>query len=66
MPAMARAKPLGSLYDIKTVLARTEISDARPILFETAPASDRIISVLGGKIDNIYDVLDVLDAHPWI
>lgn len=65
MPAMARAKPLGSLYDIKTVLARTETSDARPILFETAPASGRIISVLGGKIDNIYDVLDVLDAHPW-
>lgn len=65
MPAMSRARPLGSLYDIKAVLTRTEASDARPILFEESPDSRRVISILGGKIDNIYDVLDVLEAHAW-
>jgi glycine/D-amino acid oxidase-like deaminating enzyme len=65
MPPLARARPLGSLFDIKVVLLRAEQDDARPILFEASPDSPRVISVLGGKIDNVYDVLDVLERHAW-
>jgi hypothetical protein len=65
MPAIGRARLLGSLYEIKTSLVQTEANDARPILFEESSASPRVISILGGKIDNIYDVLDVLDGHRW-
>ena len=65
MPPLARARPLGSLFDIKVVLLRAEQDDARPILFEPAAESPRVISVLGGKIDNIYDVIDVLEGHDW-
>lgn len=65
MPPLARARPLGSLFDIKVVLLRAEQDDARPILFEAAAESRRVVSILGGKIDNIYDVLDVLEGHDW-
>jgi glycine/D-amino acid oxidase-like deaminating enzyme len=65
MPPLARARPLGSLFDIKVVLLSTEQDDARPILFEPSAESGRVISILGGKIDNIYDVLDVLERHDW-
>jgi hypothetical protein len=65
MPPLARAWHVGSLYEIKVVLRRNEQDDARPILFEPSAESPRVISVLGGKIDNIYDVLEVLQAHDW-
>jgi hypothetical protein len=65
MPPLARARPLGSLFDVKVLLAHAEHDDARPILFEPAADSPRVISILGGKIDNIYDVLDVLEGHDW-
>jgi hypothetical protein len=65
MPSLARARPLGSLFDVKVVLLRAEQDDARPILFEPSAESPRVISILGGKIDNIYDVLDVLEGHDW-
>jgi glycine/D-amino acid oxidase-like deaminating enzyme len=65
MPPLARARPLGSLFDVKVLLAHTEQDDARPILFEPAADSPRVISILGGKIDNIYDVLNVLEEHDW-
>lgn len=65
MPPLAHARPLGSLFEIKVLLAQAEQDDARPILFEPAADSPRVISILGGKIDNIYDVLDVLEGHDW-
>jgi glycine/D-amino acid oxidase-like deaminating enzyme len=65
MPPLARARALGSLFDVKVVLLSTERDDARPILFEPSAESPRVISILGGKIDNIYDVLDVLEGHDW-
>jgi hypothetical protein len=54
-----------SLYELKTILVRSEDSDSRPIVFEQSEDSDRIYSVLGSKIDNIYDVLAYLKQQPW-
>jgi hypothetical protein len=35
-------------------------------LFEKYAASDGLYSILGGKIDNIYDVLEKLDAETFV
>jgi glycine/D-amino acid oxidase-like deaminating enzyme len=63
IPAMSRATHVESLFEVKTVLSKTEDNDARPILFEQHPQLPGCYSVLGGKIDNIYDVLERLDAE---
>lgn len=63
LPAMAGAKYVESLFEIKTVLLKNEGDDGRPILFEKYPELPHCYSVLGGKIDNIYDVLEKLDGE---
>lgn len=63
LPAIRRAKYAGSLFEVKTVLQKNEIDDGRPILFERHPELPGCYSVLGGKIDNIYDVLEKLDLE---
>lgn len=56
MPAISEAQYVRSRYEVKTVLTRNENDDGRPILFQRRPTTSRVISVLGGKIDNIYDL----------
>ena len=63
MPAVLDAKHVGSLFEVKTVLARSEGDDGRPILFERHADLPGCYSVLGGKIDNVYDVLEKLDSE---
>jgi glycine/D-amino acid oxidase-like deaminating enzyme len=64
LPAVLDAAPADSLFEVKTVLEKNETDDGRPILFERHPGLPGAYSILGGKIDNIYDVLDRLDAEP--
>ncbi|MGY4490166.1 NAD(P)/FAD-dependent oxidoreductase [Pseudomonas sp. TE3610] len=61
IPAVLEARHVDSLYEVKTVLQSTEDNDGRPILFERHATLPGCYSVLGGKIDNIYDVLEKLD-----
>lgn len=61
VPAILDAKYKDSLFEIKTVLVKNETDDGRPILFEKHAELIGAYSVLGGKIDNIYDVLERLD-----
>ena len=63
LPAVLDAKYVESLFEIKTVLLKNEGDDGRPILFEKHPELPGCYSVLGGKIDNIYDVLEKLDEE---
>lgn len=49
-----------SLFDVKTVLTHNERDDGRPILLHRHHAGPDFYSVMGGKIDNIYDLFDVL------
>src|SRR5690606_9537202 len=65
VPALADAVPVDSLYEVKTVLTRSEGDDGRPILFERHVDLPGCFSVLGGKIDNIFDVLELLDAEEF-
>lgn len=65
LPGLGKAAYLRSLFEIKAVLARNEADDGRPVLVEASPTSPRILSVLGAKIDNIYDVLDIIRQTAW-
>lgn len=62
MPCLSGLTWRRSLYEVKTVLVRNEADDGRPILLESHPANPGLISVLGGKFDNIYDLFDALES----
>ena len=63
MPSIADAKYVESLFEVKTVLVKNEGDDGRPILFERHTSLPNCYSILGGKIDNIYDALEKLSAE---
>lgn len=63
IPSMAGARYMDSLFEVKTVLMKNEGDDGRPILFEKYESFPGCFSILGGKIDNIYDVYEKLDQE---
>jgi len=65
LPSVFSAKHTGSLFEVKTVLVKSEGDDSRPILFEKHSELTGCYSVLGGKIDNIYDVIEMLEAEDF-
>ena len=65
LPCLAQARVRHSIFEVKATLIRNEDDDGRPILIERNPAAPRILSVLGAKIDNIYDVRAYLRAQAW-
>ncbi len=61
VPLMKRCEYRGSLWEVKTLLPRSETDDSRPILFRPHYEGLRNYHlVMGGKIDTVYDVLDVM------
>lgn len=63
LPAVAKAEYLDSLFEIKTVLTQNEGNDGRPILLRSNYGDLPGLSVvMGGKIDNIYDILEALGS----
>lgn len=61
LPCLKDAKYVDSLYEIKTVLPKNEVDDGRPILFKAHHGLKNLFVVLGGKIDNIYDISRAID-----
>ncbi len=57
MPAMRDAKIVDSLFEVKTVLPQNEGDDGRPILYRKDHGLPGLSIVMGGKIDNVYDIL---------
>ncbi|MDD3182581.1 MAG: FAD-dependent oxidoreductase [Alphaproteobacteria bacterium] len=55
-----------SLWTVKTVLPRSERDDSRPILFKPNYGLPHFHCIMGGKIDNIYDVIDALQLQKGI
>jgi glycine/D-amino acid oxidase-like deaminating enzyme len=64
VPAILQSTYVESIFEVKTILEKNESDDGRPILFERHPTFRGCYSVLGGKIDNLFDVLEKLDAEP--
>jgi glycine/D-amino acid oxidase-like deaminating enzyme len=60
MPGMRGMRYIDSLYEVKTVLGKSEKNDSRPILFRPDHGLRNYVCVMGGKLDNIYDVLKEL------
>ena len=56
IPALKNATYSDSLWEIKTVLLASEHDDSRPILFRKDHGLKGYTVVMGGKLDNIYDV----------
>ena len=63
LPSALDAKYVESLFEVKTILTKNEGDDGRPILFEKHDVLPGCYSILGGKIDNIYDVLEKLETE---
>lgn len=65
LPCITDSEYRDSLYEVKTILQKNEGDDGRPILFTRHNEEPRCFSVLGGKIDNIFDVYERLDAEDF-
>jgi hypothetical protein len=65
MPCLHSARIDKSLFELKAVLIRNEDDDARPILVERSEGNGRVLSVLGGKIDNVYELRGFLRSQVW-
>jgi len=63
IPLMDCARYVDSLFEVKTVLTKNEGDDGRPIVFEKHAELPNCYSILGGKIDNIYDILEIVDKE---
>jgi glycine/D-amino acid oxidase-like deaminating enzyme len=61
LPDISKSNYVKSLFEVKTILSKSESDDGRPILFERHANLPKCYSILGSKIDNIYDVLEKLD-----
>jgi glycine/D-amino acid oxidase-like deaminating enzyme len=66
VPALSQVEYRESLVELKTILIQNEIDDGRPILFERDTALRGFYSIMGGKIDNVFDVLAKLDKECFI
>ncbi|MDC1251824.1 FAD-dependent oxidoreductase [Gammaproteobacteria bacterium] len=62
MPCIEDSIHKSSFYEIKSVLIKNEYNDGRPILFHQNKPDSKVISVLGGKIDNIYDLFEIIKS----
>ena len=60
LPEMAEARYRRSLWEVKTILPRSDVDDSRPILVHAVPEAPGLLAVLGAKIDNVYDVEEAL------
>lgn len=65
IPGLKNLEWVDSINEIKTVLVQNEIDDGRPILFRTQGTNKNYISILGGKIDNVFDVLAILENQKF-
>ena len=63
LPTLAGTKLVDTLFEVKTLLSGTDIDDARPIAFHRDRSNPRFVSILGGKLDNLFDVLEVIERE---
>ncbi len=60
MPILESLEYLDSLYEIKTLQIQNEIDDGRPIIFAKDYGLKGFCTIMGGKIDNIYEIAELL------
>lgn len=62
LPVMRESRYVDSIWEIKTLMPRSEQDDSRPILLRRCTEHPSMFTVLGAKIDSVYDVEDALSA----
>lgn len=62
LPILNNCKYVKSLWGIKTILPSSELNDSRPILFKQNYGFEGFHCVVGGKIDNIYDAINIITS----
>ena len=63
MPCLSGCRYVGdSIWELKAVLPSSEVDDSRPVLYRKDHGVPNLTCLMGGKIDNIYDVIEFLDA----
>lgn len=61
IPALREMQYVESIVEVKTVLVKSEDDDSRPILFKAHHGIRNYTCIMGGKLDNIYDVFNELE-----
>lgn len=62
IPKLLDCQYIDSIWEIKTVLPFKEHCDSRPILFRPNYGLKGFHNIVGGKIDNVYDVIRVIES----
>ena len=60
LPVIRGSQYVESLWEVKTLMPRSEQDDSRPILLRRSAEIPACVSVLGAKIDSVYDVEEAL------
>lgn len=61
IPILSECQYQDSIWEVKTTLPRSESDDSRPILFKPNHGLTGFHNIMGGKIDNVYDVIEVIE-----
>jgi glycine/D-amino acid oxidase-like deaminating enzyme len=61
LPILSECKYEDSIWEVKTILPHSESNDSRPILFKPNYGLKGFHVIMGGKIDNVYDVIEVIE-----
>ncbi len=65
LPSLREARYVDSHFEMKTVLLQNEVDDGRPILCRCNYGIKGLYVVLGAKIDNIYDINQVIEKETF-
>lgn len=60
IPILGETSYKESMWEVKTILPRSETDDSRPILFKANHGLSGLHCIMGGKIDNVYDVIQTI------
>lgn len=66
IPILSECNYQSSLWEVKTVLPRSESDDSRPILFMPHYGLKGYHCIMGGKIDNVYDAVEAITSQHLI
>lgn len=61
IPILGECRYERSLWEVKTLLPRSETDDSRPILFRANHGIKGFHCIMGGKIDNVYDAIETIN-----
>jgi hypothetical protein len=62
VPCMKDARFESSLFDVKALMKDTDGTSARPILIRQGGTQPHIVTIVGSKVDNVFNALDAVDA----